>query len=73
MFISHMVLGKLSQAVPDRKHIHHIHLAEFGKKITLNIMMLCQIAFVCLRVKIVTAGFAEVFSFAAVVFFVLMY
>lgn len=63
-----------SPMAPDRTHIHHILLrAGFCKKNTLNIIVICQAAFVVLGVVIVQQGFSESFSFAAVIAFVLAY
>jgi UDP-GlcNAc:undecaprenyl-phosphate GlcNAc-1-phosphate transferase len=63
-----------SPMAPDRTHIHHILLrAGFGKKMTLNIMMLAQVVFVGLGIALIVAGFNEAFSFALAVLFVTMY
>lgn len=63
-----------SPMAPDRTHIHHILLrAGFCKKNTLNIIVLFQALFALLGVVIVSQGFAESFSFAAVITFVVAY
>lgn len=59
---------------PDRTHIHHmLQRAGFKKYQTLHIMVLVQLAFVCLGAFVLEQGYPDLASFLVAVAFVVLY
>jgi len=63
-----------SPMAPDRTHIHHMLLrAGFKKYQTLHIVVLLQLAFVCVGIFILEHGYSELASFTLAIAFVVFY